>query len=267
MRKKASLSLTLSTAAIACVLMTGCGQKRATVTLAGSTAFQSFAEKLGDQYAGIRQDVVINVQGGGSFAGIQSAISGAAQIGMADLAKLPPEAEQLWKVVVARDGIAVIVNPANPAADLTVAQLRDVFNGVIKNWKEIGGADKSITVVSREEGSGTRSSFEQIVSGISLSKDAIVQDSNGTIRETVANDVNSIGYVSHGVLSEKVKAIRIDGQECSSEGMKTGSYLLVRPIYLLTKGQPAGPVKDFIDFVLSPEGQRTIETSGLVPAK
>lgn len=267
MRRKACLPLVLSVAVAAGILAAGCGQKRATVTLAGSTAFQSFAEKLGEQYGRNHQDVVINVQGGGSFAGIQSAISGAAQIGMADLSKLPPEADPLWKVVVARDGIAIIVNPANPATDLTTAQLRDVFNGVIKNWKEAGGPDKPITIVSREEGSGTRSSFEQIVTGISLSKDAIVQDSNGTIRETVANDANAIGYISHGVLSDKVKAVRIDGQECSSQGMRTGSYPLVRPIYLLTKGEPAGPVKSFIDFVLSSEGQTTIESSGLVRAE
>ena len=249
------------------VLSGGCRQGKVSITMAGSTAFQPFAEKLAEQFMTLHPNVSITVQGGGSALGIQSAISGAADIGMADLVTLPREAEQLTKSVVARDGIAVVVNPANPVSDLTMTQVRDVFNGKLKDWQETGGNAHPITVVSREAGSGTRSSFEQIVGGITLTGDALIQDSNGTIRETVANDQNAIGYLSHGLLSPKIKAVRVDGLECSTDNIVAGKYTLVRPIYLLTKGTPVGEIRNFIDYVLSAEGQAMIKADGLIPTK
>lgn len=248
-------------------LCSGCGRGKTSITLAGSTAFQPFAEKLAEQYMSTHDNVAVTVQGGGSAVGVQSAISGAAQIGMADLVVLPDDAKALSAIVVARDGIAVVVNPANMVTDLTMLQVREIFNGTIRNWKQAGGADVPITVVSREAGSGTRSSFEQIVTGISLTKDALIQDSNGTIRETVANDANAVGYLSHGLLNEKIKAMRIDGEDCTNETIAAGRYTLVRPIYLLVKGTPQGEIKDFIDYILSAPGQETIRANGLIPAR
>jgi phosphate transport system substrate-binding protein len=249
------------------LMIGGCGKGKTSFTLAGSTAFQPFAEKLADQYMMSHPNVSITVQGGGSEVGIQSANSGAAQIGMADLVTLPPEANSLNPTVVAKDGIAVVVNPKNQIVKLTTDQVRDIFNGKITNWKEVGGIDASITVVSREAGSGTRSSFEQIVNDITLKKDALIQDSNGTIRETVANDANSIGYLSHGLVNEKIKPLKIDEVDCTVEQIVAGNYKLVRPIYLLVKGNMEGEVKNFIDYILSPEGQKTIKADGLLPAK
>lgn len=245
----------------------GCGRQQASITMAGSTAFQPFAEKLAEQYMTGHPGANITVQGGGSAVGIQSALSGAAQIGMADLVQLPPEAKDLTAVAVARDGIAVVVNPANAVAGLTMVQIRDIFSGKTRNWKEVGGADAPITVVSREAGSGTRTSFEQIVGGIALSQDALIQDSNGTIRETVANDANAVGYLSHGLLNEKIKALKADGQDCTTEAVVAGTYTLVRPIYLLVKGQPTPEIAAFIEYILSAEGQQTIKANGLIPVK
>ena len=255
------------TTLVAAVLMLGCGRNKQSITLAGSTAFQPFAEKLAEQYMSANPGASITVQGGGSAVGIQSALSGAAQIGMADLVNLPPEAKELSATVVARDGIAVVVNPANQVKNLTTQQIREIFNGKIKNWKEAGGADKTITVVSREAGSGTRTSFEQIVTGIDLTGNALIQESNGTIRETVVNDASAIGYLSHGLLNDKIKAVQIDGQDCTTESIMAQKYKLVRPIFLLVKGQPQGEVKSFIDYILSAEGQQTIKQNGLIPAK
>lgn len=248
-------------------LLAGCGKGKAALTLAGSTAFQPFAEKLAEQYMASHAGVTITVQGGGSSVGIQSANSGAAQIGMADLVILPEEAKSLTATVVAQDGIAIVVNPKNTAQNLSTDQVRDIFNGKITNWKEVGGADEPITVVSREAGSGTRSSFEQIVKNITLKKDALIQDSNGTIRETVANDSRSIGYLSHGLINEKIKALKVDDEDCTPESIVAGKYKLVRPIYLLVKGGLEGETKNFIDYILSAEGQQTIKSKGLLPAK
>lgn len=249
------------------VIIWECGKGKTSITLAGSTAFQPFAEKLADQYMTSHPEVAITVQGGGSAVGIQAANSGAAQIGMADLVMLPEEAKALTATIVAQDGIAVVVNPHNKITNLTTDQVRDIFNGKIKNWKEVGGNDVPITVVSREAGSGTRSSFEQIVGNINLKKDALIQDSNGTIRETVANDANSIGYLSHGLINEKIKALKVDDQECTTESIIAGNYKIVRPIFLLVKGNLEGEIKNFIDYILSADGQQTIKSSGLLPAK
>lgn len=264
---KTTIKSTILILIVIAISLIGCGKKKISITAAGSTAFQPFAEKLADQYMQQHGDVSVTVQGGGSAVGIQSALSGAAQIGMADLVILPPEAKSLASFVVARDGIALIVHVKNKVGNLTMQQVRDIYNGKIKNWKELGGSDHAITVISREAGSGTRSSFETIVKNISLIKDAIIQDSNGTVRETVTNDENAIGYLSHGLINEKIKPLTIDGSPCTTEAIMKGTYALVRPIYLLTKGAPVGKVKEFIEYILSPAGQETIKTNGLIPAK
>lgn len=263
-----SMTKMLLPVGLAVVLVaSGCSKRAESVTLAGSTAFAPFAEKLGGQFMAQNKDIRVSVQGGGSTVGIQSAQQGKAQIGMADLVKLPAEADGLTAVVVARDGIAMIVNPANPVANLTLSQIRDIFCGKISNWKEVGGTDGAITLVSREAGSGTRSSFELIVGNVKLGPNALIQDSNGSIRETVASDPLAIGYLSHGLVNNKIKALTVDGQPCSSASVLAGKYPLVRPIFLLTKGAPQGAAKTFIAFIVSEAGQAQICKDGLLPAK
>jgi len=248
-------------------LTSGCGKPRENITLAGSTAFQPFAERLADQYMTTHPDVTVTIQGGGSALGIQSALSGAAQIGMADLVKLPSEADALKSLVVARDGIAVVLNPANTMTALTLAQVRGIFSGTIKNWKEVGGPDHTIAVISREAGSGTRSSFEQIVGGITLTGDALIQDSNGTIRETVANDAHSIGYLSLGLINSKIKPITVDGAPCTEKDIMSGAYKLVRPVFLVHNANVSPACSAFLDYVVSPEAQEMIHKNGLIKAK
>lgn len=249
------------------IFSAGCGKSKLSITVAGSTAFQPFAEKLADQYMQIHPDTKVTIQGGGSAVGIQSALSGAAQIGMADLVELPAEAKALSSVVVARDGITVIVNLKNKVTNLTFQQIRDIYNGKIRNWKKVGGNDHPITVISREAGSGTRSSFEAIIKDISLTNEAIIQDSNGTVRETVSNDANTIGYISHGLINEKIKAISVNGVESTTEEIIKGKYPLVRPIFFLTREPPKDKIKEFIDYIFSKNGQETIKQNGLIPAK
>jgi phosphate transport system substrate-binding protein len=247
--------------------LSACARRGETVTVAGSTAFQPFAEKLAEQFMQKRPGVTVTVQGGGSAVGIQAALGRTAQIGMADLVELPPEAKALTAAIVARDGICVVVHPSNPVANLTTEHIRSLYNGQARNWKDVGGEDRPVTLVSREAGSGTRSSFERIVGGIALTTDALIQDSNGTVRETVANDPGAVGYLSHGLVNDRIKAVPVDGVEGTVEAITAGRYPLVRPVFFLTQGAPAGAVKEFADYVLSEEGQNTIRANGLIPAK
>lgn len=249
------------------VLTSGCGKPRENITLAGSTAFQPFAEKLAEQYMDAHPGIAITIQGGGSALGIQSAQTGAAQIGMADLVSLPAEASGMKHIVVARDGIAVVIHPSNPVAGLNLNQVRDIFSGSIKNWKEVGGADHDIAVISREAGSGTRSSFEQIIGGLKLTDNALIQDSNGTIRETVANDAHAIGYLSHGLVNGKIKPVPVDGFSCCEKDIMSGAYTLVRPVFLVYKEEVSLACHAFLDYLLSDEAQNLLQVNGLIKAK
>lgn len=161
----------------------------------------------------------INVQGGGSSAGIQAAQSGAADIGMSSR-ELKLEEKGLLEIVVAWDGLAIIVHPKNPVDRLTLVEVQNIFAGNIKNWASVGGPERDIHVVTREEGSGTRGAFQEMVMGRArIFKGAVVQDSNGTVREIVAHDPSSIGYISLGLVNDRVKAIRLDGVEASPENI------------------------------------------------
>lgn len=253
--------------AVGCALLAGCGKPRENITLAGSTAFQPFAEKLADHYMTAHPEASITIQGGGSALGIQSALSGAAQIGMADLVELPKEAASLKSLVVARDGIAVVVNPANAVTGLSLDQVRGIFSGKITNWKEVGGPDHAIAVISREAGSGTRSSFEQIIGGVALTENALIQDSNGTIRETVANDAHAVGYLSHGLINEKIKPVSVDGCACGEKDIIAGTYKLVRPVFLVYRSEASPACLAFLDYLLSAEAQELLHANGLIKAK
>lgn len=249
-------------------LFTGSTRPGKIVRLAGSTAFQPFAEKLAEIYMEKNPDETIDVQGGGSAVGIMAATTGIADIGMADMVTLPKIVEPLEKIIVAYDGIAVIVNNSKKINNLTRSQLKGIFNGSIKNWRDIGGEDGPIRVISREEGSGTRKSFDQLVlSGGRLTKDAMYQDSNGTIREAVKSDPNAISYISIGFLNSSVRQLTLDGIDATNENVKSGEYTIVRPIYFLIKTNPNKNTKDFISFILSDEAQKIISQDGLISVR
>jgi len=243
----------------------GCtGGKSGSITIAGSTSVQPFAEMLAELYMKHHPATNINVQGGGSSAGIQAVESGACAIGSSSRTLKPAE-QHLSCVVIARDGIVIVVNRANPVADLTLDQIRGIFTGRIKTWSEVGGGGASITPITREEGSGTRSSFQELVMGKEFfSDDALVEDSNGAIREIVATDPAAIGYISYGLIDNRVKALTISGVPPTVATMTAGMYTLVRPFLFVTRTVPAGQIKKFIDFVLSPEAQTALQHEGLI---
>lgn len=246
-------------------LTTGCSRSSgAGIILAGSTSVQPFAEALAEAFMRKNPEIIIDVQGGGSSSGVMSAQTNTADIGMSSR-NLKGDEKKLWFVEIARDGLAVIVNPKNPVGNLTLKQVSDIYSGVISNWSQLGGKNAEIHVITREEGSGTRSAFETLVMGkIQINPRAIVQDSNGTVRQLVGDDAAAIGYISLGLVNEKVKAMELDSVKATHENVVNGSYGLSRPFLFITSAEPTGKTKLFIDFVLSPEGKKLLNLEGLV---
>jgi len=268
--KKLLIALVL----IASLLLAACGASEAgeTLSITGSTTVQPLAEKLAEGFMSQNQDVQIDVQGGGSSVGVKAAGEGTSDIGMASRDTKEEELNQFPNLqvhVIARDGIAVVVHPENPVNDLTLDQIRDIFSGKIVNWSEVGGPDAAITVVAREEGSGTRDAFMEMVMGKDalIVDSAILQSSNGAIRTVVSTTPNVIAFLSFGYLDESTKAVSIGGAAATEENAASGVYPVVRPLNLLTNGAPEGLVKAFLDFVLSPEGQKMVREEGYIPVK
>lgn len=234
------------------------------LTVAGSTSVQPFAEKLAEEFMHKHPDQLINVQGGGSTAGIRAVQTGVAQIGMSSR-DLKPE-EDLRKIVIVYDGIAVIVHKSNPVQNISRENISDIFTGEITRWEKVGGLAGEIHFITREEGSGTRGAFENLVMGKkNISPRALVQDSNGAVREIVAGDPKSLGYISLGIVDDRVKAIAVDGVSPTGKEISSKRYALVRPFLFLTRDEPEGKVKDFIDFTLGHASQKLLADEGLIP--
>jgi phosphate transport system substrate-binding protein len=262
MNLRTLLCLLFLLATISCA---GCQRSKAGLIVAGSTSVEPFAELLAEEYMLQHPGSRIYVQGGGSTAGIEAVRSRAANIGMSSRSLMPAEAD-LYAVPVARDAIAVIVHPRNRVHDLTLNQVREIFSGKITNWSELGGAPRPIILVTREEGSGTREAFQKLVMGKNeISLGALVQDSNGAIRQVVSNDPNAIGYISLGLVNEEVRALKVSAVEATVANIENGSYTLVRPFIFAFLGTPAGEAKAFLEFVLTPAAQKLLAKEGLVP--
>ncbi|MDP2858031.1 MAG: phosphate ABC transporter substrate-binding protein [Bacillota bacterium] len=268
MLKPGAIIVALVVALLTLALVPGCtAERRAhSITVAGSTSVQPFVELLSEEFAKQHNDLVVNVQGGGSSAGIQAAIAGAAEIGMSSR-DLKPAEKELKQFLIARDAIAVIVHPENPLRSIDLDTLRKIFTGSITSWDQLGWAPKPVTVISREEGSGTRGAFDELVMRTAeVWPGCLVQDSNGSVRVTVAQDRYSIGYISLGLADESVRTLSLDAVEPTFDNASSGKYPLVRPFLFVLKNEPQGLAKQFIDYVLSEEGQKILREEGLVPA-
>ncbi len=261
--------LTLS---ILLCLLTACGtplepHEPVYLRIAGSTSMQPLIEDLAQAYTGRHEHVTIEVRGGGSRLGIALARGNEMDIGTASRKPTAEEerdpetgAKRLWWTAIAQDGIALVVNPQNAVEGLTLSQARDVFFGRILDWEEMGGLPGEIVVVSREDGSGTREVFEEMVMGEKrVTLTAIVMPSSEAVVEYVARHPTAIGYVSMGYLSPQVKALQVEGANPTPATVQSGTYPLTRPLYLLTGQEPTGEVKALIEFALSPAGQTVVE--------
>ncbi len=263
-----SKKIAFGTAALLILLVcVGCQRSQGGLSVVGSTSVQPFAEILAEEYMGHHSGEKVYIQGGGSSAGIQAVMSEAAQVGMSSRSLMPDE-RTLFAVPIAYDAIAVIVHRTNPIKNLRLDQIREIFSGRIRNWQDVGGRNHRITLVSREEGSGTREAFQHLVMKKSeVSLGALVQDSNGAIRQVVADDPQAIGYISLGLVDKRVRAVSIDGVEASVENIRGRHYRIVRPFLFVFRAEPQAFARKFLEFVLSPSGQKLLVDEGLVSWK
>lgn len=241
------------------------------ITLAGSTSMEKFANALAEAFMEKYPDVTVQAEFTGSSAGVEAVLGGQSDVGNSSR-KLKDEEKEKGAVenIVAIDGIAVVTDPANTAADLTKEQLINIYNGTITNWKDAGGSDQPIVVIGREAGSGTRGAFEEILKLEDACKYANELDSTGAVMAKVASTPGAIGYVSLDVIDDTVKLLTLNGVEANEENIKTGDYFLSRPFVMATNGEISAQndlVKALFDYVYSAEGDELVKSVGLITTK
>ena len=239
--------------------------------IAGSTTVLPVAEECARIFMENHPGSRIDVSGGGSSHGVKAVADGTVDIGTASRDLKSSESDAHPDLVphgVAKDGVAVTVHPSNPVTELTMEQLQGIYTGTITNWKDVGGTDSVIMVVTREEGSGTRDCFEQAVMKpikAEITDHGIIQDSNGKTRATVAGSSQAIGFLSLGYVNSDVSAVRLDGIEPTVESVVDGSYAISRTLWMITNGNPDSAEQAFLDFVLGDEGQSIVEDVHFIP--
>lgn len=243
---------------------------KGTIRISGGTAHIPVMKEAAKRIMQTYPDIQISVAGGGSGVGIKQVGEGLVDIG--NSGRKPSEKEiadyglKLFKWAV--DGVGVVVNPGNRVKSLTGQQLIDVYSGKINNWKLLGGADKPITVYTRDEASGTRKVFwSKALKKGAITKSANFVVSNGAMKSSVANDPYGIGYISVGYIDNSVSPVALDGIVPDLENVKAGKYTVARGLYSNTRGNPEGLTRVFIDYLYSSEGQSIISSKGFIPVK
>lgn len=244
------------------------------ITIKGSTTVLPIAQKVAEAYMQEYPDVSISISGGGSGNGIKALVDGTTDI--ADASRFIKQKEVKRAVDngrypvpfgVAYDSIVPVVHPSNGVTDLSVDQLKALYQGKIKNWKELGGPDRKVVVISRDTSSGTYEVWEKLV----MNKDrvypgALLQASNGAVAQAVSKNKSAIGYVGIGYLNKDLKALTVNGIEGNMDTTMSGKFPISRVLYMFTEGWPTGEVAKFMNYVMHPDkGQKFVAKSGYVP--
>ena len=238
------------------------------ISMSGSTSMEKLANAVAESFMAKYPGVTVTAEFTGSGAGIEAVTAGTCDIGNSSRNLKEEElANGVVENIVAIDGIAVVVDPANTTEGLTKDQLVGIYTGEIKNWSEVGGADAPIVVVGREAGSGTRGAFEEILKIEDACAYANELDSTGAVMAKVASTPGAIGYVSLDVVDDTVIALPLEGVEATAENIKAGNYFLSRPFVMATKGEIAEQseaVQALFDYLKSDEGKELIQSVGLI---
>jgi phosphate transport system substrate-binding protein len=259
---------TTETEAVTEETVTETAQLEGTILMAGSTSMEKLASVVAEAFMEMYPGVTVNAEFTGSSAGIESVLAGSVDIGNSSRGLKDSEKEAgAIENIVAIDGIAVIVDPANTVADLTKEQLVGIYTGTIKNWSEVGGTDAPIIVVGREAGSGTRGAFEELVEVEDICVYSNELDSTGAVMAKVASTPGAIGYVSLDVIDDTVVAVALDGVAANEENIKAGTYFLSRPFVMATVGEISEQneaVQAMFEFLASEDGKSLIKSVGLI---
>jgi phosphate transport system substrate-binding protein len=251
-----------------------------TVTVKGSDTMVILAQRWAEEYMKKNPAKKVQVTGGGSGTGIAALVNGTTEIANASRAIKEAEAAQVRKrfnaapveTVVARDGVAIYVNDANPVTQLTIDQVRDIYLGDVTNWKDVGGPDARIVLYSRENSSGTYVFVkEHVLGNEDFAAEAQTLPGTAAVVNAVAKEKHGIGYggAAYAKGVKEVKIVGKDGQGYlpNAENVKSGKYALSRPLFMYTRSQPQGEAKEFIEFCLSPAGQAIVGRVGYYPVK
>jgi phosphate transport system substrate-binding protein len=244
------------------------------LVITGSTTVLPIAQKVAEAYMAQNPDVKISISGGGSGEGIKALIDGTTDI--ADSSRFIKDSEVKQAVdkgrypvpfAVAYDCIVPVVHPSNSVVNLTLEQLKAIYKGEIKNWKEVGGPDKKIVVISRDTSSGTYEVWEdKVMKKEKVFPAALLQASNGAIVQAVSSNQNAIGYIGIGYIDSSVKALMVNRVKGSAETALNGTFPIHRALYMFTEGWPKGDTLNFINFMMHPQkGQKYVKEEGFVP--
>jgi phosphate transport system substrate-binding protein len=267
--------LKIITLTVLCLVLFGTGYALAAgnVLIKGSTTVLPIAQVTLEAYLKAHPGVNISLSGGGSGEGIKALIDQSTDIATSSR-EIKPDEKKLAEtkgvnpveIKVAMDAIVPIVHPTNKVKNLTIDQLSQIYQGKITNWKEVGGDDKSIIIISRDSSSGTFESWGHLVlSGAKVTPKALLQASNGAVVQAVSKNKLAIGYIGLGYQNRSVKSLMVNGVKATAETALSKQYPVSRALYMYTNGQAAGDVAGYINFVLSPEGQKLVAKEGFVP--
>lgn len=258
-------------AVIGASLLAGCSENNTgTVATDGSTSMEKVVGTLGEAFEKNNDGITFTYNPTGSGSGIKAVQEGRCDIGLSSRALKDEEKETgLKETVLAYDGIAVIVHPDNPVADLSLEDIASIYTGKITNWSEVGGKDAEIVLIGREAGSGTRDGFETITGTEEACKYRQELTSTGDVITTVSSNPDAIGYASLASVKDSVKAVSVSGVAPSETTVKDGSYVVQRPFVLVTKadGNLSDAAQKFFDFAFSDEAVELISSAGAVSAK
>lgn len=280
-RKSLKLVFTLS---LLSIIFVGCGnnssnvndkgessKEQATISISGSTSVGPLMGKIAEVYEENNSNISIEINEVGSSAGIKDAINGVSEIGMSSRELKEEEAREVEETIIAYDGIAIITNKENPIKNITIDEIKEIYTGKITNWNQIeGGKDAPIVVVSREDGSGTRDAFQEIIGYNSeeLVEDALITNGTGSIKQTVIGNKNAIGFVSFEYLDDKVNIVSVENFEPNAEAVQSGNYKISRPFIVVNKEDRLSEEgQKFIEFILSEEGQQIVADNKAIPVK
>ena len=245
------------------------------IVISGSTTVLPIMQKAVEAYLKLHPDLEISLTASGSGDGIKAIIDGTANLAMSsremkdsELTKAKEKGVNLQPIAIATDAILPIVNPANPVADLSKAQLKGIYTGEITNWTEVGGAEGPIVVVSRDSSSGTYEAWgELVLNKARVTPKALLQASSGAVLQFISKNKQAIGYDSFGYVNDSVKGLKVEGVAGDPETINSGAYPITRKLWVIVGDSPTADVAAFVDFLATPEVQEIITSCGAVPLK